>query len=451
MLKIYYKDIKVIKFNKKILYIVAIVIFSFFYWGYQQLNDSSNYLTKLKLESIFSQNSKFELDKRKFMENLGGFTESAILFGAVDHCYVANKGSIENYIYMLSKYAKLGIYKAKLELLWLTLDKYNNEGGICPYYSNIQALALREMRDLFDNNFSNLIDWVPEYSSEFKSNPNKREDYIIAVLKFYYSYGYTKSLKEIINDFINKNDRTSISFLRRLEKELTHGALGRDSALLNLYRYLFDNVQEDKLKSYYSYKIAEAILDDDKKNVDAKNIMQDLASKGYGYAMHYLYVRNKMYQLPIETQINYLKRVKDEFDTGAGLVFERLAELYKDSRFSSGFYSAYRIDFSEKACEYGELDHVRCYQLLSEAYFSHKKYYDKAKEHYEYLFKALNPTKYGYSPDGVAASKILGDMYYQGLGTRQDLDKAKNYYGIACDNKDQDACTLYKEVNEKVR
>ena len=44
-------------------------------------------------------------------------------------------------------------------------------------------------------------------------------------------------------------------------------------------------------------------------------------------------LENKMYQLPIETQINYLKRVKDEFDTGAGLVFERLAELYKDSRF----------------------------------------------------------------------------------------------------------------------
>ena len=41
-------------------------------------------------------------------------------------------------------------------------------------------------------------------------------------------------------------------------------------------------------------------------------------------------------------------------------------------------------------------------------------------------------------------------MYYQGLGTRQDLDKAKNYYGIACDNKDQMLAHIQR-VNEKVR
>lgn len=46
------------------------------------------------------------------------------------------------------------------------------------------------------------------------------------------------------------------------------------------------------------------------------------------------------------------------------------------------------------------------------------------------------------------AQFMLGDMYYKGEGVRQDLAKAKEYYGQACDNGDQDGCNRYKDLNQ---
>ncbi len=45
----------------------------------------------------------------------------------------------------------------------------------------------------------------------------------------------------------------------------------------------------------------------------------------------------------------------------------------------------------------------------------------------------------------------LAESYEEGLGLRQDLDLAKEYYGKACDLGDQEGCDKYKKLNRKKR
>jgi len=46
------------------------------------------------------------------------------------------------------------------------------------------------------------------------------------------------------------------------------------------------------------------------------------------------------------------------------------------------------------------------------------------------------------------ACNNLGIMYLNGLGTRQNLDKAKDYFGKACDLGIQIGCDNYKNVGK---
>jgi len=46
--------------------------------------------------------------------------------------------------------------------------------------------------------------------------------------------------------------------------------------------------------------------------------------------------------------------------------------------------------------------------------------------------------------DNAFACNNLGIMYLNGLGTRQNLDKAKDYFGKACDLGIQIGCDNYK-------
>lgn len=40
-------------------------------------------------------------------------------------------------------------------------------------------------------------------------------------------------------------------------------------------------------------------------------------------------------------------------------------------------------------------------------------------------------------------------MYAKGEGVRQNLSKAKEYFGQACDNGAQQGCDVYRRLNEK--
>lgn len=355
----------------------------------------------------------------------------------IDYCEAEHKDYLSDYISNVYRYAEKGVDEAKIELLELSIYKNRPDGyqGVpCPSYEKIREMAKYKMDRLFNNNFSNLADWISESSDLF--DEWSYDKYLGSVAAFYYTYGYNDLGDEIINN-MHKDGKC----LSCIENNL----INIDVESAKLYRYLLDESKGSILENYYSYNWAKSILSSDKQNLEALQTIKNLASKGHGDAIFYLFKKDRIYNLPVDTQINYLSRFNRNYSRGEELLFEVLSELY---RYKGDNFVSKR--YAEKSCNYGNDLSFRCNELLSQAYFENQEY-DKAKERYESLFKYLNPARYGESETGVKASKKLGDIYYRGLGSRQDLEKAKNYYGIACDYKDQEACTLYKEVNEKVR
>lgn len=49
----------------------------------------------------------------------------------------------------------------------------------------------------------------------------------------------------------------------------------------------------------------------------------------------------------------------------------------------------------------------------------------------------------------ASAQAVLGTMYYQGNGVRQDYAVAKEWFGKSCDNGDQDGCDGYRMLNQR--
>ena len=70
-------------------------------------------------------------------------------------------------------------------------------------------------------------------------------------------------------------------------------------------------------------------------------------------------------------------------------------------------------------------------------YYSSKNYNDAFK----YCKKSAE--------EGISEAQFnLGYMYYDGHGVRQNYTKAKEYFGLACDNKDQYGCDMYRKLNK---
>lgn len=59
-----------------------------------------------------------------------------------------------------------------------------------------------------------------------------------------------------------------------------------------------------------------------------------------------------------------------------------------------------------------------------------------------YFLKKLQRNK------NPAAFLAFGEMYYNGHGVRQDTAKAKEYYGLACDDGIQEGCDKYAILNK---
>ena len=53
------------------------------------------------------------------------------------------------------------------------------------------------------------------------------------------------------------------------------------------------------------------------------------------------------------------------------------------------------------------------------------------------------------SKGNATAQYVLGMMYENGEGVKQDYKKAKEWFGKACDNRDQESCDYYKKLNQK--
>lgn len=409
---------------------------------------------RLKIQSFFSKDAEFELYKRNFKKDAGYNRYERINYCSIDSNNDYYSWSLyDNYVYELAKYAELNVDEAKRELLWLA--NYERKNYPCP--NRIRWKAEEKIRTIFSNIYiGELVNWIPRDSKIFKSQDifeddfmyinnssenSKYNNYLIDIAAFYYDNNYIELGNNIVDEIMK--DSKGYVFLDFLERKLSELNINSPN-LLDLYRYLINYVDEIpmyKAKEYYTYRISEAILAKDQYNIAAKNEMQSLANQGYGYAIDYLY-RNNIY-LSSEEQKNLLLKIVPENETGSITPLHRLKNHY-------GIKSSVLERPSEQACNYGKTKNQACDTLLGRIYIENKKY-DLAKWKYESLFENFDPTKYGKSFIGIEASKALGDIYYQGLGIRQDLEKAKYYFGIACDYKDQYSCTLYKEVNEKIR
>lgn len=71
-------------------------------------------------------------------------------------------------------------------------------------------------------------------------------------------------------------------------------------------------------------------------------------------------------------------------------------------------------------------------------------YYTKAEINYP---KALDLFKTASDFNEPLAQYFLGEMYYSGMGVQKNLDVAKEYFGKACDNGDQNGCDEYRKLN----
>lgn len=137
--------------------------------------------------------------------------------------------------------------------------------------------------------------------------------------------------------------------------------------------------------------------------------------------------------------------------------YEKNKQKYgSEDKIMSVIYSQYG-EYLEKGCyknRYGVRTIERPYSKLSDCNITLVKYYLFKKDYQEALTRLQAMLRIADEYDQQPNINILlqlGNIYYQGLGLRQDLEKAKEYYGRACDLKDQEGCTLYREVNEKIR
>ena len=110
-------------------------------------------------------------------------------------------------------------------------------------------------------------------------------------------------------------------------------------------------------------------------------------------------------------------------------------KLYKFSKLSS-FLSVAIISSSLLTVGCSKEDNLQelaqCKVKISESNFT---------EAFKYCKKAAE--------QGIAQAQYsLGIMYYDGKGVRQNYTKAKEYFGLACDNKYQDGCDIYKKLNQ---
>lgn len=126
--------------------------------------------------------------------------------------------------------------------------------------------------------------------------------------------------------------------------------------------------------------------------------------------------------------------------------------IYKlDGDYYLSIYDSIYGKYLEEGCESNTISGRYGREILNYCRNELADYY-LANELYDKALTVLNDIA-KFKKDRTSSDTLLklGSIYYEGLGVRQDLEKAKEYYGRACDLKDQNACSFYREVNEKIR
>ncbi|OOF47207.1 hypothetical protein BKK51_00660 [Rodentibacter trehalosifermentans] len=226
-------------------------------------------------------------------------------------------------------------------------------------------------------------------------------------------------------------------------------SVGEKETTKEIYKLvlLMGNEEQKKEAEFYLAKLSYGSLDEMEKQ-DGRDKMQWLASEDYPPALMFL---GFLYSRELYADKN---RVREYYEKALNSMGK---EEYREYKERDILWDIYNIDYWEKnnrknnyhllekaKCDENVLDEdddiALCSINLAEHYVESGKY-DKAKDIYERILR--------YDSDNIFSLSGLGDIYYKGLGERQDL--AKEYYGKACDLKYQEACDLFREVNEKIR
>ncbi|MGX2974422.1 tetratricopeptide repeat protein [Ursidibacter arcticus] len=194
------------------------------------------------------------------------------------------------------------------------------------------------------------------------------------------------------------------------------------------------------------YLFAKFFLGRNKNDSKALSMMNELANQNYGSALLFLGNMNR-YSSPKLAESYFLKATESNFKhlTERSKAYLALYELYSSRSDLLKVDNHDKISLLEKAwvkdnMSYNYIEYADRAFDLAQLYFE-QKYYGKAQDIYEAVLRYENHQE---------AFIKLGDIFSQGLGQRQDLKKAADYYGKACDLKNQEACNKFREVNEKM-
>lgn len=325
-----------------------------------------------------------------------------------------------------------------------------------------QRTALSSLNALFESNptrIENWIDWKEEpfmalnvisyyYSSSEPDlvylcfDRDKYRDYAVKLLnktvKFYQDkYKYSSEKYELDSD--KDSDTYVFLELASLAKRLSEEDLAKD-----LYNQVL-LMGNKKYREKAEFALVEMMLRSDQEQ--AMNKIQKLAEQDNIEALFFMAGRVG-YGIGELARMYYSRIINKIEDNSLYIYYDDVA--FK-SRVLVGIYDSY--DEMQRKYHYDLLEKARC-----DTFFYYKNYYCSIKLASVYFSlgkydkaRAIDEDILKYDNTKVSSLSRLAQIYYKGLGVRQDLEKAKEYYGKLCDLKEQKYCDLFREVNEKIR
>lgn len=291
----------------------------------------------------------------------------------------------------------------------------------------ISISTRRALKELFKKDKTAIENWIGD-----------SEENLHNVIKIYGGSGYydlgdeytDQLIAKAANDFESKGEFGKLLRLANLNR-------GSQDLRREIYQKVFEKGNEEQ-KREAKFNIAKINKDEE--------TLKMLVKENYLPAALYFADR---FDFPLPLKEFYLLGIKTDYQ-GEKEINRALYHLTlrPDAKEKLRYYDLYKsngIKYLEEAgCKNITIYPYRniCVYELSDLYWAEQKY-DKAEEIYKEILS--------YDKTRTWAYVRLGDIYYRGLGRRQDLQKAQEYYGKACDLKDQEGCSRYREVNEKIR
>ncbi|OOF42418.1 hypothetical protein BKK49_02555 [Rodentibacter rarus] len=446
-----------LKTRKKSVLAVVIITIAVIVWN------SISYKTQLNiLSQLGSVNAKYELI-------------SDLVYGYKISCEELKEVSDNGYNiprynalgWLMKIYidaAKSGNKSARSNLLKMA----NGKGGISRRLIGCekdditasQIAALIYLNELFEKNPTGIEDWsssdnIISYSDIITSgdiisyylNSSKWSDTKSLDYQYYAQDLIDKKVELYKNDFLKNKDEQAIKNLLDLAYLAKNTIEETAKEIYQLVLLMGDKEQKKEAEFYLAMLSYDSHSEMDKQ--DGLNKMQSLASENYSPALVFLGDDIKRYSdnNSLVLARAYYEKARKFFRWQNREYTRRniLTKIYHTYSQEEKKYMYHLLEIAEcgkRSTSVWDADMIYCSLDLANIYFEVGKY-DEARTIYEEILIYDNTNMHSLSH--------LAEIYYKGLGVRQDLEKAKEYYGKLCDLKEQKYCDLFREVNEKIR